>query len=73
LHDFVILGLDSCLRLALNDTNHQLLRGMTMHKLELLGIALIGVAMASQSALATTIDVTYSGSANFGSRPVGFG
>jgi hypothetical protein len=34
--------------------------------------ALIGVAMASQSALAGTIVATYSGSANFGSGPVGY-
>ena len=43
-----------------------------MRKLKLLGIALIVIAMASQSALAITIDVTYSGSANFGSGPVGY-
>jgi hypothetical protein len=36
---------------------HQLLRGTTMRKLRLRGNALIGIAMASQSALATTIDV----------------
>ena len=37
--------------------NHQPLRGTTMRKLKLLGIALIGFAMASQSTVATTIDV----------------
>ena len=34
--------------------------------------ALVGVSIASPSALAVTIDVTYSGSANFGSGPVGY-
>lgn len=35
-------------------------------------VALIGVAVASQSALAGTIDATYAGSANFGSGGVGY-
>lgn len=38
----------------------------------LAAVALIGVAMTSQSALAGTIGVTYAGSANFGSGPVGY-
>jgi len=38
----------------------------------LAAVVLIGVATASQSTLAGTIDVTYSGSANFGSGPVGY-
>ena len=43
-----------------------------MRKLKLLGIGLIGAAMASQSSWAATIDVTYSGSADFGVGPVGY-
>jgi hypothetical protein len=38
----------------------------------LVAVALIGVATASQSALAGPIVVTYSSSANFGSGPVGY-
>lgn len=38
----------------------------------LAAVALISVAMASQSALAGIIDVTYAGSANFGSDGVGY-
>jgi hypothetical protein len=37
--------------------NHHSLRGTTIRKLKLLGIALIGIAMTSQSAVAATIDV----------------
>lgn len=35
-------------------------------------LAVVGLAVASQSALATTITVTYAGSANFGSGGVGY-
>jgi hypothetical protein len=38
----------------------------------LTAVTLIGVAMASKSAVAATIDVTYSGSANFGTGSVGY-
>jgi len=38
----------------------------------LAAVTFIGISMASQSALALTIDATYSGSANFGSGPVGY-
>jgi len=52
--------------------NRPLFRGTIMRKLKLLGIGLIGAAMASQSSWAATIDVTYSGSADFGVGPVGY-
>ena len=52
--------------------NHQLLRGTTTRKLKLLGIGLIGAAMASQSSLAAIIEATFSGSSDFGSGPVGY-
>ena len=52
--------------------NHQLLRGTTTRKFKLLGIALIGIATASQSALAAIIEATFSGSSDFGSGPVGY-
>src|SRR3990167_3893892 len=52
--------------------SHQLLKGMSIRKLKLLGIVMIGAMLASQSSLATTIDVTYSGSADFGSGGVGY-
>ena len=52
--------------------NHQLRRGTTTRKLKLLGIGLIGAAMASQSSLAAIIEATFSGSSDFGSGPVGY-